>query len=68
MSLSKSQSATAEKQRNLVNALAEVQGGVSIRQAAKKYGIPQSTLGDKVRGKYKTDKRGYYSSYDAKKI
>ena len=32
-------------------------GNISINKAAKKYSVPRSTLGDKIRGKYRDGKK-----------
>lgn len=43
---------------HVVKALAEIHdGSLRLFEAAAKYGIPASTLGDKLRGKYSSDKR-----------
>ena len=36
---------------NIIKAIGDIRGGVSLREAAKVYGIPRSTLNDKLRGK-----------------
>lgn len=37
-------------QKDLIDALEDIDKGVSCRMAAKKYGIPKSTLNDKANG------------------
>ena len=38
-------------EENLLDAIAEVKGGLSYRKASDKYGIPVMTLSDKIKGK-----------------
>ena len=43
----------------IVKAMASVKNGhMTIRQASTTYQIPKSTLADKVKGKYASDKKG----------
>ena len=38
------------------NAMKAVQNGMAKREAARRYGVPRSTLSDKISGKYRDGK------------
>ena len=61
------------KDKAVEKALAEMKSGkLSANKAAQKYGIPRSTLGDKLRGKYRQGKKigrdPYLTTEEEKKL